>query len=386
MIRCTHQSWNNTRNKDKVKLPKGLLKATISDEKLEMEEDERRLFYVALTRAKHQVHLSYAKARSEQSKKKEDLPSLFLSEIPTNLVTQFDTTAEENQSLTALETIFSTPTATDLAIHDQPFIRQLAENHIISPTSLNNYLTCPRKFFYQNLIRIPQGANKSSAMGSAIHASLDNYFRQYHRTRIKPPRELLTLQYKRFLERELLTEKDFQERLEIGQNMLNQYYDEQQETFSPETITEYNFARDGVTLDGIRISGKIDKILPNPADTSRLTISDFKTGNPDSGMTKSRPGGDYFRQIIFYKILCDNSPQFTRKFNGQMTTGCLEFLEKSKSKKTYINASVDLTSEAIAEVSDNIRFAHAQILALNFEKIEKSDPCERCPFANICWK
>ena len=269
---------------------------------------------------------------------------------------------------------------------ENSFIKQLTEQHIISPTSLNNYLTCPRKFFYQNLIRIPQGRNKSAAMGSAIHSALNIYFRKYHRSKIKPGAEFLTLEYQYYLDKELLTNKDYKERLEIGQNILNDYFTEKNDQFSFDTITEYNFSTHGVNIDGIQITGKIDKIVPD-FDKSSLIITDFKTGNADSAQQRCRYGEDYWRQVIFYKILCDNSPQFKKEFqNAQMTSGQLEFLEKSRSKQEYLNSIIDLTPQAIDEVKNSIKIVHQQIINLNFEKIEKSNPCDYCPFYNLCWK
>lgn len=44
--------------------------------------EERRLFYVALTRAKEKLHLSYARERFSQFKKSERKPSRFIDELP----------------------------------------------------------------------------------------------------------------------------------------------------------------------------------------------------------------------------------------------------------------------------------------------------------------
>ena len=387
LLKCTNKNWGKTTNKDKIKLPKGLIKSEIIDEKLQAEEDERRLFYVALTRAKLMVHLSYARFRSEQNKQKEDISTIFLSEIPPEHLTSIDTTDIENRSLEQLETIFFTPPEPDFNEQEKAFIQKLAQDHIISPTSLNNYLACPRKFMYQNLVRIPQAKNKSSAMGSAIHASLDFYFKQYKKSRIKPDKSLLTLRYKYYLEKELLTEKDYKERLQIGQNILNDYYDQYADSFNPDTRTEYNFSQHGVNIDGIPLTGKIDKITADTTNPHNLTVTDFKTGNCDSALQKTRHGQDYWRQVIFYKILCDHSPIFKRDFqNASMQSGVLEFLEPSKATKKYLITPIELTTDSVNEVIENIRFAHKQINALNFEKIDQCEDCERCPFFNLCWK
>jgi DNA helicase II / ATP-dependent DNA helicase PcrA len=393
IIKCTHDTWGKSVNRDKIRLPKGLIKSVINDDRLEQEEDERRLFYVALTRAKQQVHLSFAKFRSEQNKQKESIASLFINEIPPEYLQEVDTKPIEEQALQHFETLFFSEPEENFLEKENSLVKQLADQHIISPTSLNNYLICPRRFLYQNLFRLPQAKSPSAAMGTAIHAALEFYIKQYKKTRIKPPAELLTLKYKYFLEKELLTEKDYRERLEIGQNILKEYYQECGDNFEADTISEYNFAMHGVNIDGIRISGKVDKITFAPLDTNnsaghpKAIVTDFKTGNADRARAKIKHGEDYWRQVIFYKILCDFSPKFKLDFKGAtMQVGRVEFLEKSKIKGTCLTETVPLDQESINEVIENIRFVHQQILALNFEKIDKSDPCDRCPFYNICWK
>jgi DNA helicase-2/ATP-dependent DNA helicase PcrA len=48
----------------------------------EESEEERRLFYVALTRAKQKLFLSYANTRTIFGERRTQLPSEFLSDIP----------------------------------------------------------------------------------------------------------------------------------------------------------------------------------------------------------------------------------------------------------------------------------------------------------------
>ena len=50
------------------------------------DEEERRLFYVALTRAKRKLYLSYAETRTIYGSTKINLPSEFLADIPTDLI------------------------------------------------------------------------------------------------------------------------------------------------------------------------------------------------------------------------------------------------------------------------------------------------------------
>ena len=63
----------------------GLIPFTLSREDADLEE-ERRLFYVAMTRAKEELFLVHAKKRFLYGRRLPGLPTPFLSEIPQGLV------------------------------------------------------------------------------------------------------------------------------------------------------------------------------------------------------------------------------------------------------------------------------------------------------------
>lgn len=391
LIRATSRSWDKIGRSDKIRLPAGLVKSLIADEKMELEEDNRRLFYVAMTRAKKELHLSYARQRFENGKGREDIPTIYLNEIPPEHLEEIDTAPLEENLPDYLDTLFMGRPAPDLTARETEHFRALAERIVLSPTSLNTYLTCPRRFFYQTLIRLPQAKSAAQGMGTAVHKALELFLNQYRKTKINPGREFLLLHYQKALQKEMLTDKDYQERLEYGRNLISEYFDARGHLLTSDTFSEINFSSHGVNLDGIPITGKIDKVSFGSGDPDGpqqgLTVSDFKTGNADRQMSESRHGGDYWRQMVFYKILADNSPRFKKDFqNRPVRVSQLEFLEKSRKSGEYLTAAIEVTPEAVAEVTENIRFVHGQIRALAFDKIDRSEPCDRCPFKNICWE
>jgi len=60
------------------------------------EEEERRLFYVAMTRAKERLFLSFARSRNYFGGKQTNKPSQFLNEIPEELINKPDEISETN--------------------------------------------------------------------------------------------------------------------------------------------------------------------------------------------------------------------------------------------------------------------------------------------------
>lgn len=71
-------------------LEDGLLPSSRSLDQREALEEERRLFYVGITRAKERLLLSHSRYRYTFGQMSDQMPSRFLREVPENLVTQYD--------------------------------------------------------------------------------------------------------------------------------------------------------------------------------------------------------------------------------------------------------------------------------------------------------
>ena len=75
-----------------IMLCDGLFPSNRSLDSIEGEEEERRLFYVAITRAKDELYLSYPMIRTVAASSAADMmqqPSRFLREIPDELVDEW---------------------------------------------------------------------------------------------------------------------------------------------------------------------------------------------------------------------------------------------------------------------------------------------------------
>ena len=71
----------------------GMFPSNRSMDSIEGEEEERRLFYVAITRAKDELYLSYPMIRTVAAGSSEDImqqPSRFLGELPVELIDEWN--------------------------------------------------------------------------------------------------------------------------------------------------------------------------------------------------------------------------------------------------------------------------------------------------------
>ncbi|MEI7425001.1 MAG: ATP-dependent DNA helicase, partial [Candidatus Staskawiczbacteria bacterium] len=285
--------WGSRRNHENIKLPEqiySLLNKIDEEFTDDDDEDERNLFYVALTRAKKQITITYAEKNSEG---REKLPSLFVSEIKPELVKVFDidkTDIEINNSEIPKE--FSEDLDGKPTIKEKDFLNQLFIKNGLSVTALNNYLTCPWKYFFSNLIRLPGAQNKYMIFGSAVHEALKNYFDAMLAGK-DPKKDYLIKRFKESLTKWPIQTNEYIEMLEKGEKDLSGYYDHYHKIWKSNILNEFNISRIEL-LDNVAINGKIDKIeISN--DARSVNVVDYKTGKPKSkndlsGLNKNSTG------------------------------------------------------------------------------------------------
>ncbi len=356
--------------------PGGILREIIMD----TDNDERRLLYVALTRAKESVTLTYAKEGDDH---RENLPSEFLTEIMSEQAEKIDTDVWEKAFTNDVEFKFTTPHKSPgllehASIHDVTFVRELFSAQGLSPTALNNYLECPWKYFYQNLIRIPSAPSKHQSYGIAVHGALADFFNHIKEEEVG--KEYLLASFERWMNIASFNPRDFTETKERGTKALSGWYDTYHALWNIRTQTEYKIK--GVLLtDTIRLTGVLDKI--ERADDDTVTVVDYKTAKPKSrnelmGLTKNADG-NYYRQLIFYKLLL----KYYKEGEYRMRYGVIDFIEPDD-KGIYHREVFEITDDEVVQLEKRIREIADEILTLKFwdSRCGEKD-CEFCALRNM---
>lgn len=384
VVNCRDKLWGNKTARAKIKLPPNLIQETESLLTDNQNEDERRLFYVAMTRAKKQLYISH---HLKNSSNNDTVPSMFVSDLNKNELVEVQNLEAESQSQTAQGEIpVQFQEADDFAIIDaQEYITGLLENYKLSVTHLNNYLSCPRKFFYQNLLRVPSAKNKHASFGTAVHAALFDYFVALRQDDTNNANlEYLLKQFAEHLENEYLAEQEYKDTLGVGIEALTQYFNHYQAGFIKEIELEYDFSHKGINLDGIELTGKLDKIeiVEDIAGVKKVKVIDYKTGNPDGKSQALKPGGDYHRQIVFYQLLCELGYK-DKLSTFKMISGEIDFIQASKTKG-FVKSTIEVTNEDLDVIKAEIKTMYQSIQNQEFDKTEDLDTCSKCSFKNIC--
>ncbi len=349
-----------------------------SQPKANEEEELRRLFYVALTRAEKFLSISYARFRNDG---KEMEPSMFIAEILEEhqlAIEKINLTVEQ---LTDFEVLQFTEQAPEIEKAEEDFITALLEKFAMNVTALNNYLKCPLQFYYQNLIRIPSGKNEATEFGSAIHHALEKLFRKMQDSgkELFPPKEEMIADFEWYMHRhrENFTKEAFDRRMEYGYEILSNYYDKYINSWNKVVAVERNIR--GVVVNGIPLKGKLDKLEFNGKE---VNVVDYKSGDIDKAIPKMKApndkepnGGDYWRQAVFYKILIDNYQQK----DWRVISTEFDFIEPDK-KKEYRKEKIIISPADTETVKQQITTVWNKIQARDFYTGCGKEDCHWCNF------
>ncbi len=353
IYRLLEDSWEKQRDFNKLRLPFGILNSEITKSIEDDYEEDRRLFYVALTRAKKQIYLSYSQYKENG---KNQNASVFVSEIDDKLIENIKFNDKEN----ALKTYYQ---FADISHDLKPDLSEYLKDYLINKykfnvSHLNSYLRCPLCFYYKTILRIPQNKEKFSSFGTAIHAAMSGIY-------LKKSEEDVINIFEQILKNERLPQKDYLWCLDNGRKILSEYYDQYKDTVKDGNECEHNFVNENIVYKNIPLTGKIDLI--KKVGDGLVDIIDFKTGNVDNKSKDLSSNGNYYRQIVFYKLLLDlkNDPKL------QFNKGFIDFVEKSKSKKDFVKKEINVTDEDLNKLKIQIEEVYKKILNLEFFEIGK---------------
>jgi len=315
------RAWGSKQSRELFKLP--IVKHEVGDFDVS-EDDERRLFFVALTRAKAKVVCT----RALENVEGKELPAsrflLSLEEVSTVL----DVEAFSNSFSAVADLVPSLPDPITTDI-----ILQTLTERGFSPTAFNNYLKSPWEYFYRNVLRVPEIKVPELQFGTAVHFVLDELVRIHSVNEDGMSASKISELLKYALSRESLSDEEYARLHERGLEALVSYSEHMRSQISRESKTEVHL--EGVLETGIaeypllKLNGTLDRV--DYEDGVIVRVVDYKTGRPKTrgeieGSTQSSDGA-YKRQLVFYALLLSlqsDSAMHCKK-------GVLSFIERDKS-------------------------------------------------------
>ena len=331
--------------------------------------DERlRLFFVAMTRAKTTLTMTYSQTNDAGS---DTMIASFLTDHTPTIIPAADTPAAQ---LTVAQTDWSTRLSTPMSAELKDVLAPTLETYKLSITHLNNFLDVsrggPQNFLLNNLLRFPSAKNPAASYGTAIHASLQqlhNLLRTDHRL---PPIERILHYFRTSLEAQHLPPDDFELYLDRGTAALTAFLDAKSSDFHDTELAELDFAHQGVVVGGARLTGKLD-VADIDKNNKTIFVTDYKTGKPShswkgiSDYEKIKLH-KYRQQLMFYQLLVTSSRDYG---NFTFIGARLQFVEPDTKTGDILSLEDTFSEEELAEFTRLIGVVWRKITTLNLPDI-----------------
>lgn len=290
--------WDKRRNPPSVSIPEDLLFGWETDQKhFEQHQDERRVAYVAITRARKKLFFVCCMEITTASKPRQVSPSGFFVEAGTLPEERRNVKDPAQASTLLLPPVMHFDTAYEAFLHDR------LKDFRLSVTALNHFLKDPQLFLELDVLQKPQVKETSLVYGNAVHAAMRKWGMSIQDGLPLSQEQFLSEFSNYLVEREILTEIQRLSLMKQGQENLPRYYEQRLKTTLP-LVYRVEFPINAF-LREIPLKGKIDRIDLDHPDSAKATIIDFKTGRPKTE-SQIREEEDYFRQLVFYALLMEH--------------------------------------------------------------------------------
>ncbi len=371
-------NWEGKKLIEKIKLPNTIIGDGLQDreekDESQMEED-RRLFFVALTRAKK--HLFLSSPRIQDGKMK--IISEFIEEVKSDIEMLENNEVSERELESSLKKLLTPNRFHTSREEELNYIWEFLKNYRLSVSDLNSFLEDPKIWLHRSVFKYPFVENEATIFWSIYHKTLEYFYKDYKKTGKWWAKKDLSDKFGALLAKEILTEVQRERLDKKWREWLEGYYDFYQNSFQEPFFVEYDFRPKNVIFDGIPLTGKIDKIV-RITDTEaplfsreEVAIVDYKTGaikyrgeikwiDKEGNTLPWYEKGKYFRQLLFYKLLSEEDKEFSSHYEVKKLM--LDFAEWRGGK--YSIADIDFSEEEYETFKILIKESWQKISSLDF--------------------
>ena len=323
------------------------------------DQEERRLFYVAMTRAREELHVSWANDYGIKLRRR---MSPFVAEAFGLPARSRD--REPQSPLEAIERHAPAPVAP--AAMRAPMLEH--ELLALSNAKIDDYLTCPLKYCYAHEVRLPLASDPRFMYGSAIHNAILAYYR--HRVRGLPiTPETVIAEFERSWSSDGFISREHEERrLEQGKLTLRRFVERENAAKHRPVAVEQTFTfRHG--LD--QVTGRWDRIDDR---NGAIVIVDFKTSDVDERENATKRTLESLRtsQLGLYALAY------------QETRGVMPERVELHYVDSGIAGSATVEPIHLEAARERMAVAAAGIRAARFEPRPEYNACRNCPFNIFC--
>jgi DNA helicase-2/ATP-dependent DNA helicase PcrA len=258
------------------------------------------------------------------------------------------------------------------------------EDRKVSVSLLNNFFECPWKWYFRNLLQLPEGKSESLEFGNIVHGSIDQILKL---TKTPNEKELENIILSQVRKSGFGDERKQKELFDLALKIISGWVEKRLDEISKNRENEQSVSVSDDRFSNLNIYGKID-LIENLADKN-VRVTDFKTGGvrKKSEIEKMDEEGrmsSYLRQLAMYSYLIEQSPKWRVQVEGSR----LEFLEAKDVKEIFYDRiitakEIDLLIKDIRDYDEFIKKGEWVSRPCNYNSYGKNTACEYCKMAEI---
>lgn len=340
--------------KEQIPIPESLIKEILPQGNFHLQE-ERRLFYVAVTRAQKKLYLTTSRFYGEGLRERKI--SKFIYEALGEEIVR-EQSAKKTMEKKQLS-IFDFKKKTEKSVYLYP------SSTNFSYSQLQTFQTCPLRYKYQYVLNIPTTPTAAASFGSTIHKTLQDLYKKLQTNEVMTTKELIDKMYDNWIPLGYTSKKFEQKMKKNGESMLAKFYNEFFDKKTKILDLEKWFK---IKINNISISGKIDRV--DLLKKNKIEIIDYKTGKPKAEKDAAKD-----LQLNIYALAATEPALYNKKITDITLT---YYYLQNNQKKTFEVSRANLTAsrKQIEKIAGEIAK-------------EKFDPkvgpwCSFCPFKINC--
>ena len=356
-----------TERADGIELPEALVREQQHPEDHHTQE-ERRLAYVAFTRAKSELFVTCAEKYSSSENARVRKPSRFIAEAGCSIAPIV--TADVHHDA-------DTPQA-----EHAPLSIAAEKKNSFSFTQLQSFEKCPYQYWFAHVLKLPTRTKWTMQFGRSLHGALQEWYELLRESASAQQGSLFDLAPREdhtdtpavdtlvdLLRRSWISDgypsRPFEEKkMSEAEGMLRQYYKQHAGHWTMPSFIEQRFR---VVIGGEVLTGSIDRmdILPS----GEIEIIDYKTGTPKSSDDLKF---DDKEQLLIYQLAAQ------RQFSLTPTLLSYYYLQNNE-KASFVAQEKDLQ-----KIEDFVGETVAAIRTSSFAAKPSPHVCGNCDFKEIC--
>ncbi len=341
-----------------------------------------REVYVAITRAKEHCTISYSRSTTSESELElahlvADLPqSHFIKKSAEE--TEAELVAVDPKLYVAKQITAVESSDTEKLIET---VREEYTDRKVSVTLLNNFFECPWKWYFRNLLQLPEIKSEYQLFGSAVHDALEKILKDELATNENEIRSSIS----EYLEKGGVREASALTRLgKEGTEAVLRWASHYLSDIATDHTAERSLSYKDPEYMHLTMYGKVD--LTERFSDGTIAVTDFKTGSAKTtGVIEKRDDdgrlSSHLRQLAMYSYLIRGSEK------KDVTESKLLYIEEDPKEKnalyrTHISdEEIDLLRRDITDYDELIKSGKWMDLRCCFKPFGKETECEYCKWA-----